>query len=263
MSFHEYILVGESDIYDKQGFRKAIFLQMAGLIQTKEKLEDGSPNPNVGWVVQTEKWIAERLGISESAVYKAIKKFLEDGWWVREELPRDFYGHRHCRWRLADDALERLQKAKRKEGPRVSNPKKANKGSFRPQGSGPMRNSDPRVNDASSASESLTPASLEALRLGADRRDGSDTEASRLGACNDVGLDVDSLLCDETNAIAMQTSLKINNRRQQGRPLRPPNLLLRNPKFPVLKMQSLRFLFGRASLFTPRTHPTIPAHSPP
>ena len=65
-----------------------------------------------------------------------------------------------------------------------------------------MRNSDPRVNDASSTRESLTPASLEALRLRADRRDGSDTEASRLGACNDVGLDVGSLLCDETIAIA-------------------------------------------------------------
>jgi hypothetical protein len=100
MSFNEYILVGESDIYDKQGFRKAIFLQMAGLIQTKERLKDGSPNPNLGWVVQTEKWIAERMGISESVVYKAIKKFVEDGWWVREELPRDAHGHRHCRWRL-------------------------------------------------------------------------------------------------------------------------------------------------------------------
>ena len=117
MSFNEYILVGESDLYDKQGFRKAICLQMAGLIQTKEKLEDGSPNPNLGWVVQTEKWIAERLGISESAVYKAIKKFVEDGWWVREELPRDSYCHRHCRWRLADHARGRLQEAKRRGGP--------------------------------------------------------------------------------------------------------------------------------------------------
>ncbi len=197
MSFNEYILVGESDIYDKQGFRKAIFLQMAGLTQTKEKLEDGSANPNLGWVVQTEKWIAERMGISESAVYKAIKTFVEDGWWVREELPRDSYGHRHCRWRLAEGAQERLRKAKRGKGPRVTNPKKANKQSFKPMG-----NSAPRVSDASNTRESLTPASLEALRLGADRRDGSDTEASRLGACNDVDLDVGLLLLDETIAIA-------------------------------------------------------------
>ena len=101
MAFHEYKLVGESDIYDKQGFRKTIFLQMAGLIQEKTQLEDDTANPNLGWVVQSERWIAERLGISESAVYKAIKTFVQDGWWIREER-RDSNGHLHCRWRLAE-----------------------------------------------------------------------------------------------------------------------------------------------------------------
>jgi len=205
MAFDQYILVGESDIYDKQGFRKAIFLQMAGLIQTKEELEDGTPNPNLGWVVQSEKWIAERLGISESAVYKAIKKFVQDGLWIREER-RDSHGHLHCRWRLAEGAQERLREAKRGKGPRVTNPKKANNRSFKPRGSEPTGSLNPHVSVPSSARPSLTAASPEASRLGACLPDGSDTQALRLGAGNDVELDVPLLSNDRTIAIANVSS---------------------------------------------------------
>lgn len=201
MAFNQYILVGESDIYDKQGFRKAIFLQMAGLIQQQEELEDGTPNPHYGWVVQSEKWVAERLGISESAVYKAIKTFVQDGWWIREER-RDSHGHLHCRWSLAEGAQERLREAKRGKGPRVTNPKKANNRSFKPRGSEPTGSVNPLVSVPSSAHASVTAASPEASRLGACWPDGSDTEASRLGAGNDVELDVSVFLSDRTIAIA-------------------------------------------------------------
>ena len=201
MAFHEYKLVGESDIYDKQGFRKTIFLQMAGLIQEKTQLEDDTANPNLGWVVQSERWIAERLGISESAVYKAIKTFVQDGWWIREER-RDSNGDFHCRWRLAEGAEERLREAKRGEGRRVTNPNKANGGSFKPGGSEPMGRSNPLGSDASSAHASLTAASPEASRLGACWPDGSNTTAMRLGAGDDVELDVRVLSTDKTIAIA-------------------------------------------------------------
>lgn len=197
---------------------------MAGLIQTKEKLEDGSSNPNLGWVVQTEKWIAERLGISESVVYKAIKTFAQDGWWVREELARDSHGHRHCRWRLAEGAQERLRKAKRGKGPRVTNPKKANKQSFKPHSSEPTGNSNERVNHASSTRESLTAESVESSRLAAGRPDGSEPEPSRRRAGIDVGFVVPLLSSDETIAIADVSSDKDEQRKTAGETPATPTL---------------------------------------
>ena len=88
-----------------------------------------------------------------------------------------------------------------------------------------MGRSNPLGSDASSAHASLTAASPEASRLGACWPDGSNTTAMRLGAGDDVELDVRVLSTDKTIAIANISSDEDRDTEQKtaGETPQPPH----------------------------------------
>ena len=120
MAFKEYLAVLDSDLYEYCGTTKAILARIAHLIIAPPKEDDttgkpvGEPNPDVGFCTASQAYLGCQLGLSESKIRKAIRKFEEDNWIVTI-CERDKYGHAHNKYRWADGAWDRLAARKRQK----------------------------------------------------------------------------------------------------------------------------------------------------
>jgi hypothetical protein len=117
MAFDDYLAVMDSDIYEYRGSTKAILARIAHLIigPPPEK-DDGTPlyppNPDEGYCVATQAYLACQLGISDSTVHNAVLQFETDGWLVVNRYS-DKYGHKRNKYAWEIGALEKLKDRKR------------------------------------------------------------------------------------------------------------------------------------------------------
>ena len=117
MAFDDYLAVMDSDIYEYRGSTKAILARIAHLIigPPPEK-DDGTPlyppNPDEGYCVATQAYLACQLGISDSTVHNAVLQFETDGWLVVNRYS-DKYGHKRDKYAWAIGAPEKLKDRKR------------------------------------------------------------------------------------------------------------------------------------------------------
>ena len=78
MAFKDYLAVLDSDLYEYCGTTKAILARIAHLIIAPPKEDEatgkqlGEPDPNVGWCVASQDYIACQYGLSVTTVRAAI-----------------------------------------------------------------------------------------------------------------------------------------------------------------------------------------------
>lgn len=104
MGWEEYIDVRNSDLYDGKGLAKPVLSLIAHLvIGSPEENEQGKPkskpDPDVGWCVATEDYLAMSLGCSEAQVSRLVGIFEVDGW-LEVKRFRDKNGRRRNHYRL-------------------------------------------------------------------------------------------------------------------------------------------------------------------
>src|SRR3954464_7242866 len=131
MAFQHYMLVNDSCLYEGKGIAKPLLARIAHLIIAEpEEDTQGKPkgerNPNAGWCIATQDYLAANLGCSESQAQKLIDKFVDDGW-LEKDTYRDKRGYIRCRYRLLRTAeIEHLKMHKDEQGRliRQKNPNK-------------------------------------------------------------------------------------------------------------------------------------------
>lgn len=119
MAFADMLLVGNSSVYDLEGFGKAILARIAHLIISyPEEDEQGKskakPNPDAGWCTATQDYIAAFLGCSEDVVQSWCQRFIKDGW-LESKTVRNHYGHNRNYYRWKDGAVNRLEQLQMKK----------------------------------------------------------------------------------------------------------------------------------------------------
>lgn len=120
MAFKDYLAVLDSDLYEYCGTTKAILARIAHLIIAPPKEDEatgkqlGEPDPNVGWCVASQDYIACQYGLSVTTVRAAIRTFEQDKW-LETVCERDKYGHDHNKYRWAEGAWERLKARERQK----------------------------------------------------------------------------------------------------------------------------------------------------
>jgi len=85
MAFNHYLIVADSDLYEYKGLTKSVLMTIA-LMVIDEPEEDergkpkGKPDPDAGWCVAGQDYIAARLGMSPDAVSAIVNILKQDGW---------------------------------------------------------------------------------------------------------------------------------------------------------------------------------------
>src|ERR1051325_10034102 len=140
MGWEEYFAVRSITVYENKGIAKPLLSLIAFMIEGASEAKE--PTPNEGYCFASVRYLAESLGCSEASVEQWIGRFITDGWLVKETLPHDRRGHQHNRYRLANNAMDRLKTLKRINGEkRQKNPNKVRtivrnrfEGKFAPRG---------------------------------------------------------------------------------------------------------------------------------
>jgi hypothetical protein len=79
MAWEDYFAVINADVYDLEGLLKPILSRIAFLmIGTPNEGEEA--DPDVGWCVAGQPYIAATVGCSRTAVNRAVKRFIADKW---------------------------------------------------------------------------------------------------------------------------------------------------------------------------------------
>lgn len=107
MAWEDYFAVINADVYDLEGLLKPILSRIAFLMIGPPK-EGEEADPDVGWCVAGQPYIAANLGCSRTAVNRAVKRFTTDRW-LRGRYAKCPSGDPilHLHW--TDDALKRLE----------------------------------------------------------------------------------------------------------------------------------------------------------
>ncbi|GEM_PF-4159913 len=167
MAWMEYMAVRNSTVYENKGLAKSLLSLIAMLIERAE--EERQPTENEGWCYASERYLAESLGMSEGAASRWIKAFKQDGWLVIECRPNQRGGQRN-RYRLAENAMGRLEKLKRERG--AERPKNLNKvrtDSIQRLRKAVLATREALVDDALRGENTMPTRSTEAPLLGASK----------------------------------------------------------------------------------------------
>jgi hypothetical protein len=137
MAWEEYMLVRDSDLYELKRLAKPLLAQIALLvIGAPEIRPDGKPvsepDPDEGWCVATQDYLAAALGCSDDEAQELIAMFERDGW-LRVKRFRDKRGHKRNHYALLRQEEIKARKMKKDESGhfvRLKNPKmaRANRG---------------------------------------------------------------------------------------------------------------------------------------
>ena len=113
MAFDHYFIVRNSDLYEYKGLTKAVLMTIAHLI-IEEPEEDergklkGKPDPDAGWCVAGQDYIAAALGMSPDAVSSAVNIIKKDEW-LEVVTRRNRFGHIHNKYRIPAQKLEEIK----------------------------------------------------------------------------------------------------------------------------------------------------------
>ena len=126
MAWEAYIAVLNSDLYDHRGVAKALLARIAHLVIGPAE-EGQKPDPDEGYCVATQNYLAAQMGLSETEVKRLIKTYAADGWIVIDQF-RDKRGYKRNRYMLKDlEAIKAraMRRAEDGEYIRATNPNKA------------------------------------------------------------------------------------------------------------------------------------------
>src|ERR1700761_9242515 len=108
MGFTEALAVRHSRLYDGQGHGK-VLLTLIAQLQIGEPAEGEEPDPNMGWCVATQDYLAMALGIADGTVSEWTILFEHAGW-IETKRFRDKNGRLRCHYRIAN--LEKIKEYK-------------------------------------------------------------------------------------------------------------------------------------------------------
>ena len=113
MAFEHYIIVRNSDLYEYKGLAKSVLTTVAHLIISEPKENEqgkviGERDPNAGWCVAGEEYLAAALGCSSDSISKHVSLIRKDGW-LEVETWRNRFGHPHNKYRIPAHKLEEIK----------------------------------------------------------------------------------------------------------------------------------------------------------
>jgi hypothetical protein len=113
MAFEHYINVRDSDLYEYKGFAKPILMTIAHLIISEPRENEqgkviGERDPDAGWCIAGEDYIAAALGCSPDTVSKNVVQIKQDGW-LEIETWRTGHGHLRNKYRIPADKLKAIK----------------------------------------------------------------------------------------------------------------------------------------------------------
>jgi biotin operon repressor len=110
LSWEEHKLVRDSDLYEGQGLAKPLLCLIALLII------DIADDPDRGFCIASQDYLAAALGCSHDKVSKLVRLFERDGW-LKVERTRNKYGRKRNRYALLPrDEIARRRMKKDAEG---------------------------------------------------------------------------------------------------------------------------------------------------
>lgn len=113
MAFEHYINVRDSNLYEYKGLAKPILMTIAHLIISEPKENEqgkviGERDPDAGWCIAGEDYIAAALGCSPDAVSKNVVQIKKDGW-LEVDTWRNRHGHLRNKYRIPADKLGEIK----------------------------------------------------------------------------------------------------------------------------------------------------------
>ncbi len=134
MAFEHYLIVRDSDLYEYKGLTKSVLMTIAMLIIDEPEEDErgklkGKPDPDAGWCVAGQEYLAAALGMSPDAVSSIVAILKKDGW-LEVVSFRNRYGHVHNKYTIAAPKLDQIKARAFKKDEhgrfiRASQPKKA------------------------------------------------------------------------------------------------------------------------------------------
>jgi hypothetical protein len=114
MAFEHYLIVRNSDLYEYKGLTKSVLMTIALLIIDEPEEDErgktkGQPDPDAGWCVAGQDYIAAALGMSPDGVSSAVNIIKQDGW-LEVVTWRNRFGHTRNKYRIPVEKLEEMKR---------------------------------------------------------------------------------------------------------------------------------------------------------
>jgi hypothetical protein len=111
MGFEHYLTVRDSDLYEY--ITKSVLMTIAMLIINEPEEDErgktkGKPDPDAGWCVAGQDYIAAALGMSPDAV-SSIVNILRKDEWLEVVSWRNRFGHMRNKYRIPAEKLQEIK----------------------------------------------------------------------------------------------------------------------------------------------------------